>query len=273
MIKLGMLTSSLSEDFAQAFELSAQAGSSGVELSYSSKESLEMLGDDSHIQQIKELAARHDQQVTSLCMSFIVHRPALINSSEDAYEAIQLVARACEVARQLEARVVVLPFFGHSAIQLEEQLDKAVMVLEELAEPAEKAGVTLAVESTLNITRHQFLLDHFAHTSGIRICFNTGIALARKMDLATGLRMLGKNAIATMHLKDVRITEAMPPDYNVQLGEGQVDFRAVAQAIKALQYDGWIILKTPAGEDPLGNAKKNLQFVHNLLGLEVMAKP
>ncbi len=84
------------------------------------------------------------------------------------------------------------------------------------------------------------------------------------MDLPTGIRNLGQSAIGGIHFKDVKMTA--PPEYNVRLGEGNVDFRAVAQSLKAIGYDGWIVLETPAGDEPLSNAKADLAFARSVVG-------
>ena len=83
--------------------------------------------------------------------------------------------------------------------------------------------------------------------------------------MATAIRDLGREAIGQIHFRDVRISEGQPPDYNLALGEGNVDFRAVVQALRAIGYDGWIILETPPGADPLASASANLAFARDAL--------
>ena len=65
---------------------------------------------------------------------------------------------------------------------------------------------------------------------------------------------------------DVRLgEEGHPPDWDVALGQGDVDFAAVASALKAMGYDGWVILETPATDDPVAAAQANLDFARQLL--------
>ena len=90
---------------------------------------------------------------------------------------------------------------------------------------------------------------------------------SRRQDPATELRDLGAGRLCGMHFKDVRLHGTQPAEWNIGLGQGQVDFVGVAQALKAIGYDGWITLETPPLEDPLGNAKINMAFARKVLGL------
>ena len=48
------------------------------------------------------------------------------------------------------------------------------------------------------------------------------------------------------------------------LGEGGVDFGSVDAAIRDIGYDGYIVLETPAGDDPRAAHAQNLAFVRKL---------
>jgi sugar phosphate isomerase/epimerase len=65
---------------------------------------------------------------------------------------------------------------------------------------------------------------------------------------------LGKN-ICTFHIKDTE---------NKMLGEGNVDFKGVSEAIKAICYNDYMVLETPGGNDPKASAIQNLAFTKKL---------
>jgi L-ribulose-5-phosphate 3-epimerase len=269
-MKIGFLHNSLAADLPQAFKLAAKAGADGLEVQYSSDEDVAALRDHGHVKEIKGLARASGVSVSSLCLGFLCRQPSLIDSPREVEAARGLIARAAEVASELRAGVIVLPFFGNSAIELEDELEHAIGVLEDLVETAEEAKVALGIESTLNFNQHRFLLNHFAHTSAVRAYYDTGNAWARKLDLPTGIRNLGKGAIGGIHFKDVRLREGTPPDYSVRLGEGDVDFHAVVQALKAIEYDSWVILETPAGANVLATAKADLAFARGVVGVQTI---
>ena len=102
--------------------------------------------------------------------------------------------------------------------------------------------------------------------ASVKICFDTGCALSRKLDPATFLRDLGPEHLCQVHFHDLRLgKEGRPPDWNVALGAGDVDFPAVASAISAMGYEGWIIVEGPASENPPATAKADLAFARRLL--------
>lgn len=261
-MRLGILNKSLSGDSLQAaFDLARQAGAEGVEIAYSTtQEARQLRRWEEHAQAVSAMVGDTGLAVPSLNLACLCGAPSLIGSSDVVESSLGLVRSAISAARAIGARVVVVPFFGKNAIEVERELGKAADALARLAEPAEEAGVILGVESTLNSNQQLFLLDHLGHTGNVRIYFDTGDSLAHKFDVATGIRDLGGERIVQVHLKDVRIAEGAPPDFDVALGQGDVDFRAVAQALAAVRFDGWGILETPPGADPLAGARANLKF-------------
>lgn len=271
-MKIGIISSSLSDDIEHAIGLAAQTGAEGVELVLASTDQMERLQNEEYALHLHDLAHQHNLAICSLYLGFICRQPALIDAPDQAAKVKELVALACRSASRLEASVVLLPFFGNSAIELESELMQAIEVLDELEQAAEETNMTLGIESMLSIHQYRFLLNHFAHTPHVKVYFNTGNALARKLDVPTGLRDLGRQSIAGIHFKDVRLAESLPPDFEVQLGEGHVDFRAVAQALKAIQYNDWIVLELPVQDDPLAAATRNIQFVRSLLGAQETAR-
>ena len=46
---------------------------------------------------------------------------------------------------------------------------------------------------------------------------------------------------------------------------GPVDWAACRAAVSAIGYDGWAVLETPAGDDPIANAARNLAFTRQWL--------
>ncbi|MFW6065333.1 MAG: sugar phosphate isomerase/epimerase family protein [Planctomycetota bacterium] len=142
--------------------------------------------------------------------------------------------------------------------------DKAAEALSELIAPAEQAGVTLGVESSLNADQLGYLLDSLTSSPNVKVYYDTANALARKLDPVTFIRDLGPDRIAQVHFKDVRVVSGQPPDFDIPLGEGDVDFRAVVQSLRAVGYDGWIVIEAGGG-GPVAAAEKNIAFTRKVL--------
>jgi sugar phosphate isomerase/epimerase len=223
------------------------------------------LGEPSLVKKLNGLKGRHQLPIPSLAMVDLCIHPSLIGRSELAQTAIRQVRRGLETAAAIGAGVLLLPFFGKNLIETEPELNNAAEALAQLAEPAEQAGVILGVESTLNVHQQLFLLGQTGHSPNVRIYFDTGNSLARKYDVATQIRDLGLGTICQVHFKDVRIAEGAHPAHDVALGTGSVDFRAVVGALRACRYDGWIVLETPPGADPLAATRANIAFAREAL--------
>jgi sugar phosphate isomerase/epimerase len=261
-----MDTSLRGKDAEEAFRRASAAGAAGVEAVLDDK-AVPSLGQAEHAAWLKRLAADNGLALPSLCCGFLCGQRSLIGTPQDIARSQGLVRKAISTARQAGAGVLLIPFFGKNSIEVESELTTAADAMLELVEPAEEAGVMLGIESNIHMSQQQLLLSHLGDSPNVRVYFDTGNALARKFDVAAALRLLGKAKLAQVHLKDVRIsTTGMPPNFDVALGEGNVDFRAVHSALKAVGYDGWLVLETPAGSDPLASAKRNVEFVRKLIG-------
>jgi len=56
------------------------------------------------------------------------------------------------------------------------------------------------------------------------------------------------------------------PNY---LGEGKIDWKPVAAAIREIGYEGWIVLETSSpSKDRVADARRNAQFVRKLFGMQ-----
>ena len=177
-----------------------------------------------------------------------------------------MIRDALTVAAAAKAGAVLVPFFGATPSRPRTTWTVPPRPWPSWSRAPRRPAVVLGIESTLNFDQQQFLLDFLGNSPFAKVCYDTGEALARKLDAPTGIRDLGAEHIAQVHFKDVRITEGQPPDFRVALGEGSVDFRAVAQALKAVGYDGWVIVETPPTDDPSQAARKNVEFARQLLG-------
>jgi len=268
-MQLGVMSTSLAvSGLEEAFRQAAEVGADGLELAYKADNDTKALHREDHADTLIELSGAHGVAIAGLALVSLCRSPSLIGAGSYVRAATRTISQALLVAAEVGAEMVLVPFFGKNTIEIEQELQRAADALLEMVEYAEAAGVVIGVESTLNFNQQQFLLNHLGNTGDVKICFDTGYALARKLDVAGGIRDLGPGAIAQVHFRDVRIAEGRPPDFDVALGEGDVDFHAVVQALRAVRYDGWVVLETPSGNDPVAAGKRNLEFARDVLAAE-----
>lgn len=253
----------------EVFARAARAGAEGVEFQYPTAAAAAALDRSDHAHRLAALAAETGLAVPSLSLGCLRAEPALIGRPDAVQRWQRVISGALTAAAEAGAKVLDLPFFGKNAIETEEEFTRAADALMALVDSAAEAGVVLGIESTLPFHQQEYLLGHLGNTGDVKVYYNTAVALARKFDVATGIRQLGLAAIVQVRFSDVRIADSAPPDYDVPLGGGNVDFRATAQALRAVGYDGWIIVEPPGDEqalaDPVGSAQAAVEFARRTL--------
>jgi len=254
------------EDLERSFRIAAEAEAEGIELLCRDPKDIDWLLGETGGKSLARLKKDTGLNVPSIALEALTRDESLLGPPAVAERAKTLIRAGMEAAAAVGADVVLLPFLGKAAIELDEELDRVSDALMDLAEEAEEVGITLGIESTLNVNRQLHLLEHVATYESVKVCYDTGDILARKWDPATYLRELGRGHLCQVRFRDVRLgMEGTPPQWDVALGAGDVDFPAVANAISALGYEGWVMVAGPTTEDPPTAAKRNVDFARNVL--------
>ena len=172
-------------------------------------------------------------------------------------EAAAIVERSIEAASAIGAGGLLIPFFGESRIEAEDASARAIEGLNQLAPKAEEAGITLAVECTLNADATWAIINAVG-SPAVMAYFDMANALYYGMDPITEVRGLGE-AIWMVHVKDAT------PDGIVPLSEGQVDVKVVLKALRSLGYDGWLVFETQLKGDRMDALAIDLAYVKERL--------
>jgi L-ribulose-5-phosphate 3-epimerase len=196
------------------------------------------------LQQLKNLATSSLSLGCWQPRDFRVTDPALLEEGQ------RLLQESIQWARQLGASVILLPFFGGRPLTPEEARAPAlVRGFRETAPTAERMAVRLAIESTLAAGDLIELLDSVG-SPFVGVYYDLANSTAQGYVPADEIRQLG-DRVQMIHLKD---TDGQP------LGKGRVDWPAAIAAIRDIGYDGWLVLETPSGDDPLASGRRNLDF-------------
>lgn len=131
-----------------------------------------------------------------------------------------------------------------------------------LAEGLEKA-VALADEAGLVTSYHPHLgscvespeqVERLFEYTGINFCPDTAHLEAGGGDSANLISTYG-GRIRYVHLKDYRDGDFLP------LGQGELDFGRILNALRDIGYDGWIAVELDAYEDPKEGARISKRFL------------
>ena len=169
---------------------------------------------------------------------------------------LDLTRKALEAVKAMGGdTLLVVPGRWKEGISYVELYEKGVEVAKEMGKIAEEIGVRIGFENVEN----KFLLSpkewsEFLDEVGspyVGMYFDVGnviyTGLGHPQDW---LRDLG-GRICRLHFKDAREKEVL------QLGEGEVDWKAVMEAIRAVGYDGWACVELPLPEKDTGGFLKS----------------
>jgi sugar phosphate isomerase/epimerase len=165
------------------------------------------------------------------------------------------VLDSIRLTKQLDARVLLLPFFGKWALETQAEKDYTADALKELAPEAEKAGVILGLEDTISAQDNVRILDKVA-SKNLLVYYDVGNATKAGFDPVMEIRWLGKNRICQIHLKD-------NPHF---LGEGDIDFAPIMHTIREIGYDGFANLETDTHPETLeADLRRNLIYIRGVM--------
>ena len=140
---------------------------------------------------------------------------------------------------------------------------RTVAIYKTIAPAAEKAGLTLAIESNLDADGYIKFLDEIG-SPAFKAFYNPGVGLENKFDVYADIRKLGKDRIAMLHLEQGSVK---PETFEHLLGDGLIDFTKLKAALDDIHYTGWMSI---ARSRKKGREKKveenfttNATFLHD----------
>jgi L-ribulose-5-phosphate 3-epimerase len=171
--------------------------------------------------------------------------------------AVRWVRDSIRLTKALQVEVLLLPFFGKWAMRTPAEMEYVGDALRDLAPEAEKAHVILGIEDTISAEDNVRIMDR-SRSKNVLVYYDVGNSTNNGFDVVKEIRWLGKDRICQIHLKD-------NPHY---MGEGKIDFAAVAKAIRDIGFSGWANLETDTlpGSSVEADMKRNLAFTRALFG-------
>jgi hexulose-6-phosphate isomerase len=175
-------------------------------------------------------------------------------------EIRQLLTDLCFYAESLGAGAILVPVTPGAEGGLEgDEQHRWIEEMNKLAPVAEATGVTLALEnvgrgcgkSASDLIR----LADGVGSARVQVYYDIGNATAFGNDPVEEIHALGLR-VAVVHIKDL---------HGELLGQGTVKIPECIAALKAIGYDGDLILETPPTDDPKAAAAYNLRYLRGLL--------
>ncbi len=169
--------------------------------------------------------------------------------------ASQWVLDSIRLTKALNTKVLLLPFFGHWALTTQAEKDHVGDVLRELAPEAAKAGVILGIENTISAEDNVRIMER-SRAKNVLVYYDVGNSVIAGFDPVKEIRWLGKDRICQFHLKD-------NPHY---LGEGNIQFPPIMEAIREIGFVGYANLETDSPSKQLeADMSRNLKYIRDLM--------
>ena len=217
------------------FEFAKRIGVDGVQLS------LNTLDKQVHLQDPKirkihlDAAAKYGMEIPSIAIGELNN----VTLKGNDPRAEQWVSECIDVCKTMNARVILVPFFVDGVLKGDKEgTDVVVEKFKRLAPKAEKAGIYLAIESTLSAEEHLDIINRVG-SPAVKVYYDVCNSQRAGYDIFKEICMLGDH-IVEFHAKD----------YDDLYGKGPIDFVKVRQAIDDIGYRGWLV--TEGGKTPLG---------------------
>ncbi len=251
-VKIGAMQGSLTaKPSVEMFEVARRVGLAGVELNIG-----RVLTDgkmplaDPELRKTYMDAARRNQQAIAGVVLDIFHPHGL----KDDPQAPGFLPEGIKIAREMKARVLLLPFFGKSALTNRTEMGRVADILKEHVKTAEKAGILLGLEDTISAEDNAWIMDRVG-SRVLKSYYDVGNLTNLGFDPPKEIRWLGGKRICQIHIKD-----------KGYLGEGKVNFPECFRAIRDSGFSGYVNFESsaPSG-DKEADLKRNLAFVRKTM--------
>jgi L-ribulose-5-phosphate 3-epimerase len=242
---------------AEAVRAGAAAGYEAIELDVGREAEQHPLFDAAGLAETRAELTRTGLAVPSICLGALNGFGFKSADPAERARAHALIERGVALAETLGASAVLVPFFGAAKLESAEEIARVVEGLRDVAPAAERAGVTLAVENTLPAAENVGLVAAVG-SPAVGVYYDTGNTLGAGRDPVSEIGQLG-SALARVHYKDW-----LPGSGAARMGEGTVDFPAVARALDEQGYREWIVMEAASPGDPVEDQRFNLAFLKRL---------
>jgi hexulose-6-phosphate isomerase len=241
----------------RCFALTAESGFDGIELAYAADGPLTAATTAAETKAVLRAARAAGVEVLSLASGIFWSVNLIADDAAERASARQHLARMLEVASDLEVgAVLVVPGFvgpfeaGPPVVRdYEAAYNRAIETFQQMAPVAERLGVAIGVENVWNKFLSSALeMRAFLDAVGspmvgcyfdVANCLRTGYP-------EQWIRVLGPR-ITRVHFKDFRVNVGTLDGF-VDLLEGDVDFPAVLDALRAVGYDRPLVVEAFARE-------------------------
>jgi len=274
MYKIGMMQGRLScpkdnriqffpkDEWEVEFSSATQVGFDCIEWLYDLRDAkINPITTDEGIETAKTLSLKHGVQIRSLCAHCFIESPLAGANDAKLDELLRLIDWLFQRAKQLGVTRIVLPLEDASLLASSHEFDRQVEWMKQAVDFAEKAGLEIDLETTLDPLSLALFLDRLPHHL-LKVNYDIGNSAGMGYKIEDEFSAYGQR-IGSIHIKDKTLNGP-----TVAIGTGSADFSALTRLLHLINYDGDIVLEAARGlpGDELAWAMRNYNFVLQQLG-------
>ena len=248
------------ETWRDEFPRAAHVGLATIEWIYEERFSdKNPLSLDSTIQEVVELVRATGVSIEAVCADYFLDVPYLTSSENTKRELRERLAWLISRAAQVGAKYIDLPFVDKSAIPGATMFPEVIEFVRPSLIEAERSGITITLETSLNAEDFRKLLSQFNHPR-VMANYDTGNSASLGYDCDEEFEAYGR-WIRTVHIKDRVLGGTTVP-----LGTGDADFNKVFRNLVKFDYRGTLTLQAAREGDEVKTVSKNMLFIEKFTG-------
>ena len=245
----------------EEFPLAAKASLDAIEWIYDSlSESGNPLATDAGLAEMARLREDHGISVVSVCADYFMEHPFLRVSQSELETRIDKLLWLLGRCKLAGIHRVVLPFVDNSKIENDTEEAQVVDILTRALAAAEKAGVELHLETSLDPERFGSLLAKLPHPF-LKVNYDSGNSASLGFDTTEEIAASGER-IGSVHIKDrIRGGGTVP------LGSGNANIPVMLSHLLRIRYKGDFVMQVARAEPgaELDWIRKNREWVSSQL--------
>jgi sugar phosphate isomerase/epimerase len=255
-VKLGITEWSLPVDGPYGCKIAAEIGFEGIQLDVGSYErnfpKTKKVVQDAYL----EAAEKYGITYTAIaCNELDKYNMVARKGYKDRTIALQTIISAIDAAAAMGIPIVMVQSFMASAIETEQDFERAINVIRRVSDYAmDKGEITLGLENLLSVENLLQIINEVGNPN-LKIYFDTqNYYLHERADVAAMVKPLIPY-ICQVHVKDGFEFDVEPS--GALLGEGATDFYKTIDELRKYEYSGWLISENFYDRGPIGNLSED----------------
>jgi len=242
---------------AEGEELFRRAAAAGLDIQWMAnvEQKRDPLFDPAVRKRHLEWAAEHGVSFCSGAAGFLKVTGLHSLDESERIAALSSMKRWTAIYAEIGVGLILLPIFKPEAFDNPDCFERLIEGLKRSCALAQEQGQRLCIETCAQTDVLLGVIERF-DSEVLSVYVDTANVLFYGMDPSEHIRALGRH-VGEVHFKGLTVESGLAGS---DLDIGLVDFRACADALAEIGFDGSIVLETPPGPDPVASARKNLAF-------------